>query len=193
MMQNSKDNIRQKLLQTGRRLVAEKGAAFLTARKLSEASGCSIGTIYNQFASMDDFVAEQNELTLDELYAYLSQVGGRPYGYRNINLYADFFRQFVAANRQLWFLFYNFHLNLNGYRLSIGYRRRLVKFGCLLRPDLTAMFPRIDTKRLKTSQKVLETALTALSALSAAGGGNDNRSALLLNTYLAGMMMLNKE
>ena len=48
-------------------------------------------------------------------------------------------------------------------------------------------------KRLKTSQKVLETALTALSALSAAGGGSDNRSALLLNTYLAGMMMLNKE
>ena len=47
MTQNAKDNVRQRLLDTGRRLVTEKGAEYLTARKLSEASGCSIGTIYN--------------------------------------------------------------------------------------------------------------------------------------------------
>ena len=72
MTQNAKDNVRRLLLDTGRRLVTEKGAEYLTARKLSEASGCSIGTIYNQFAKMDDFIAEQNEMTLAELYAYLA-------------------------------------------------------------------------------------------------------------------------
>ena len=46
---NTKAEIRAWLLQVGRKLAAEKGAAFLTARKLSEASGCSVGTIYNQF------------------------------------------------------------------------------------------------------------------------------------------------
>ena len=56
MTQNAKDNVRRLLLDTGRRLVTEKGAEYLTARKLSEASGCSIGTIYNQFAKMDDFI-----------------------------------------------------------------------------------------------------------------------------------------
>ena len=60
-MQNIKEEIHQKLLGAGRNLVKDKGQEFLTARKLSEASGCSIGTIYNQFSSMDDFVAEQNE------------------------------------------------------------------------------------------------------------------------------------
>ena len=112
MTQNAKDNVRRRLLDTGRRLVTEKGAEYLTARKLSEASGCSIGTIYNQFAKMDDFIAEQNEMTLAELYAYLSQLGGGRRGYGNINLYAGCFRQFVASHRPLWFLFYNFHLNL---------------------------------------------------------------------------------
>ena len=169
MTQNAKDNVRQRLLDTGRRLVTEKGAEYLTARKLSEASGCSIGTIYNQFAKMDDFIAEQNEMTLAELYAYLSQLGGGRRGYGNINLYAGCFQQFVASHRPLWFLFYNFHLNLKDYRLSVSYRRRL-----------------------KMSQKVLETGLTALSALSSDGRG-DKRSELLLNTYLAGMMMLNRE
>lgn len=191
-MQNSKDNIRQKLLATGRHLVVEKGADFLTARKLSEASGCSVGTIYNQFSSMDDFVAEQNEQTLSELFAYLSQLVGSKRGYHNIILYADCFLKFVAANQALWSLFYNFHLNLKNYRLKISYRRQLVRLGQLVTPDLAAMFPRIDIKRLKASQKVLEMSLIALSALSADAKNNRN-GALLLNTYLAGMMMLNKE
>ena len=38
-----KDNIRKILIKTGRRLVKEKGAEYLTARKLSDASGYSVG------------------------------------------------------------------------------------------------------------------------------------------------------
>ena len=192
MMQNSKDNIRQKLLTTGRCLVLEKGADFLTARKLSDASGCSVGTIYNQFSSMDDFIAEQNEQTLSELFAYLSQLPGSKRGYHNIILYVDCFQKFVAANKTLWSLFYNFHLNSKDYRFKISYRRKLVRLGQLITLDLMAMFPRIDIKKLKASQKVLEMSLIALSALSTETKNNRN-IALLLNTYLAGMMMLNKE
>ena len=48
-MTDKKDNIRAALLAKGRELVSEKGPEFLTARKLSEASGYSVGTIYNQF------------------------------------------------------------------------------------------------------------------------------------------------
>ena len=52
----TKDNIREYLIAKGRGLVTAQGAAFLTARKLAEASGCSVGTIYNQFANMDNFI-----------------------------------------------------------------------------------------------------------------------------------------
>ena len=64
---NNKAEVRKLLLETGRRLVNEYGAEFLTARKLSEASGCSVGTIYNQFGNMDNFVMEQNIITINEL------------------------------------------------------------------------------------------------------------------------------
>ena len=191
-MQSSKDDIRRMLLTTGRRLVLEKGADFLTARKLSEASGCSVGTIYNQFSSMDDFVAEQNEQTLAELHAYLSQLAGSKRGYHNIVLYADCFQQFVEANKELWSLFYNFHLRLPDYPLKVSYRRQMVGLGKIITPDLMAMFPLIDVKRLKMSQKVLEISMVALSTLGSSEKAK-RRGALLLNTYLAGMMMLNKE
>ena len=62
----TKDNIREYLIAKGRGLVTAQGAAFLTARKLAEASGCSVGTIYNQFANMDNFIMAENLQTLDE-------------------------------------------------------------------------------------------------------------------------------
>ena len=67
-----KEQIRKNLLKVGRKLVVEKGVDFLTARKLSEASNTSIGTIYNQFATMDNFILEQNMQTLDEMYGFMS-------------------------------------------------------------------------------------------------------------------------
>ena len=67
----TKDNIRRILISKGRLLVKEKGADYLTARKLAEASAYSVGTIYNQFGTMDNFVLEQNKQTLDELVRYM--------------------------------------------------------------------------------------------------------------------------
>ena len=51
-----RDYIQENLVHTGRTIIKEKGAEFLTARKLSEASGYSVGTIYNQFGNMDNFI-----------------------------------------------------------------------------------------------------------------------------------------
>ena len=62
-----KDDIQKRLLNIGRQLVQEKGTDALTVRKLSEASGCSVGAIYNQFNNMDKFIMYQNYMTLKTL------------------------------------------------------------------------------------------------------------------------------
>ena len=66
-----KDNIQKLLIDIGRQLVREKGTDALTVRKLSEASGCSVGAIYNQFSNMDNFVIIQNFMTLKALSSTL--------------------------------------------------------------------------------------------------------------------------
>lgn len=50
-----KEQVRTNLLNIGRKLVIEKGADYLTARKLSQASNVSVGTIYNQFSDDGKF------------------------------------------------------------------------------------------------------------------------------------------
>ena len=98
---NTKAEIRNSLLRVGRKLVAEKGAAFLTARKLSEASGCSVGTIYNQFANMDNFIMAENLQTLEDLKSHLSALMHDRNPYKTLNRYLEGFVRFVLGNKNL--------------------------------------------------------------------------------------------
>lgn len=198
-MTNSKDNIREILMDKGRELVREKGADFLTARKLSEASGYSVGTIYNQFANMDNFVLAQNMQTLDELYAYLSKLMKDSSDYKNLNRYLDGFVGFVLANPNLWFLLYRFHLQSTVKKLPKEYLRKMVKITQIWEPSFDEVFQKLGTKERRLSMQVLWLSLFTMSSfLTTKALDNFSRlnkktvCKLLLNTYLAGLSVLKK-
>lgn len=195
----NKDNIQENLVNKGRELIKEKGAEFLTARKLSEASGYSVGTIYNQFGNMDNFILIQNYLTLDSLYARLSQMQASGTHYQRLNLYTREFINFVLENKNLWFLVHNFHLHNNNRRFSKIYLRRVVQITQLMENAFKALFPDIPLPERILSLQVLWLSLFSLSsflttdALDSFSKINKNSLCeLLLNTYLAGIKVLEK-
>lgn len=195
----SKDNIQENLVHKGRSLIMEKGADFLTARKLSEASGYSVGTIYNQFGNMDNFILIQNYLTLDALYARLARLRASGTSYQRLNLYAREFINFVLENRNLWFLVHNFHLHNNNRRFSKIYLRRVVQITQLVEDAFKSLFPDIKTPERILTLQVLWLSLFSLSsflttdALDSFSKINPKTLCeLLLNTYLAGLKVLEK-
>lgn len=198
-MTNAKDNIHNILISTGRELVKDRGADFLTARKLSEASNCSVGTIYNQFSNMDNFVLAQNMQTLDELYIYLSKLMKDGSEYKNLNRYLDGFVSFVLANPNLWFLLYSFHLQAEVKKLPKDYLRKLVKITKIWEPSFDEVFKDIEIQERRLSMQVLWLSLFSMSSfLTTKALDNFSRlnkkvvSKLLLNTYLAGLSVLKK-
>ena len=70
-----RDKTKDILLQAGRKLVVEKGVDALSARKLASVANSSVGMVYNVFGTMDNYIAEQNVITLTELYKKNSTVG----------------------------------------------------------------------------------------------------------------------
>lgn len=196
-MQNIKEDIHQKLLAAGRELVKSKGAEFLTARKLSEASGCSIGTIYNQFSSMDVFVAEQNEITLRELADKLYVADYKNDSYYNLNVMIETFTNFVSENSELWLLLYIFHLHKKDYKLTISYKKRLSRLFGLTTDNFEKLFPKLSRGRCKIMKNVLETGLFGMSAMLAAGSIEEtegkNMCRIFVNTFLAGITLLEKD
>lgn len=196
-MKNIREEIHQKLLVAGRELVKSKGQDFLTARKLSEASGCSIGTIYNQFNSMDDFVAEQNEITLHELAEKLYVADYKNDSYYNLNVMIETFTKFVSQNKELWLLLYLFHLNRKDYKLTTSYKKRLFRLFGLTTESFEKLFPKLGRSRCKVMKNVLETGLFGLSAMLASGTLDEqsgkNMCRIFVNTFLAGITLLEKE
>ena len=181
---NKKAEIRALLIRTGRELVVQKGAEFLTARKLSEASGCSVGTIYNQFGNMDRFVIEQNILTLDELFAVLQKIVPSYDSYKNLNMYTDVYAGWVLGNENLWFLLFNF-------------LRRFVKLEEIWRKDFEHEVDNFGAKERKLFRQVLMLALFSLSSFLATQQrgrlSRKNICRLLLNSYLAGLKVLKRD
>ena len=198
-MTQIKDKIHQDLLLKGRELVLQKGAEFLTARKLSEATGASVGTIYNQFGNMDNFVLEQNMITLNELYAHLSVLLPDSNPYKNLNRYIDAFVAFVLNQPTLWFLLFNFHLKSGYSSYPKNYLRQLLKITNLWRKEFIKIFGTLSAAEIKVSLQVLWLSMFSLSSYLTLSSldkmSRINKKTvckLLLNTYLAGLSVLKK-
>lgn len=193
---NKKANIREILLNTGRELVKSKGADFLTVRKLSEASGCSVGTIYNQFANMDNFVIEQNMMTLDELSGAMRQIARGNDAYKNLSRFTDVYVGWVLSNANLWFLLYNFHLHHSGGKLPQEYRRRFMKIVKIWEPDFDLISEKFGMREKKVFRQVLLLSMFTLSSFlttqQTSKLSRSNICKLLLNAYLAGIKVLRR-
>ncbi len=196
-MPDKKENIRELLLQTAQSLVEDKGAEYLTARKLSEASGCSVGTIYNQFASMDELFAALNIATLTDLQTAMKRVAVGPNAYKNLNAWLDSFVSFVLANPNRWFLLYNYHLR--GGHLSATYRQQIISLTQMWQKSFDAVYAHLNARKRRLARQVLWLSLFALSSFlttkvidNLSMVNKKNLCKLLLNTYLAGIAVLKK-
>ncbi len=196
-MTESKENIRTYLISVGREIVESKGMEYLTARKLSEASGCSVGTIYNQFSNMDNLVAAINLQTLKRLYDKMAQVKPDRSAYKNLNTYLDIFVSFVLQNSNLWFLLYNYHLSAS--KQPQGYRAMIIRMMQLWQPSFDAVYTHLNARKRKVARQVLWLSLFAMSSFLTTTIINDfrmvnkkNLCKLLLNTYLAGLAVLKR-
>lgn len=190
-----KEQVRASLLKIGRKLVVAKGPEFLTARKLSEASNTSIGTIYNSFANMETFILFENMQTLDELYAQMNTIIVQKNPFLNINRYVEAFSSFVIANRNLWMLLYYEHLREA--KMSFAYVRKIKRIERLLDGEIFKIYGNLSYAEKRLAAQVLEMALFSISGfLTTSSWGElrqvncNNICKLLLNTYLAGLATL---
>ena len=196
-MVDYKENIRRYLVEVGRKMVEEKGQEFLTARKLSEMSGCSVGTIYNQFSAMDKLITEINIETLKSLYNLLLRVKTERSAYKNLNAYIDVFVGYVLSNPNLWLMLYNYHLNTQ--KLPLSYKAIIIKMMKLWQPSFDALYTHMNARKRKVARQVLWLSLFALSSFLTTRIIDDfkmvNKKSLcklMLNTYLAGLAVLKK-
>ena len=194
-MTKTKEEIRVDLILKAREILKDKGLEFLTARKLAEYSGYSVGTIYNQYKSMDNLVIWENCYTLDELYENLKTAELGSDAYKNLNSLLEKFVEFVLANKNLWFTLYHFHFTNTDTKYDLFYLKRIIKFVELLENNVHKLFDKVPDNERKVYTEVLFVTLFALSSLLTTEKEFvrlEKRYVVrvLFNTYLAGMSYL---
>lgn len=194
-----KDNIQNLLIDIGRQMVREKGTEALTVRKLSDASGCSVGAIYNQFANMDNFTVLQNQITLAELAAYMCKEPETDDPFVDLNNILQRFVDYVCANKNLWYMLFNFHLTHGRYDYSFGYRREVQKILRCIRRVLERAVPEMERPEQLLSSQILWLSLFALSSFLTkdvidAFSKVDKSSIcqIMVNTFVVGLTVLEK-
>ena len=71
---NFRDHVKNKVIEVSRNLLRDGGLAGLQARKIADASGCSVGTIYNLYGNLDTVIIATNTGTLGDLREALVKV-----------------------------------------------------------------------------------------------------------------------
>lgn len=192
-----KDKTKETLLQVGRTLVVENGVEALSARKLAQAANSSVGMIYNIFGTMDNYIAEQNMITLNELYKKMESVVLSKNPFNNLNRYADVLTVYIESNPNLWYLLYNSQLSVNARKNSFASSRIIKKIDVLIGSQALKLIKGIGIKEKRLVIKVLEMSLFALSGYLLGNSLNSkselnrgNLCKLLMNTYMAGLASL---
>ncbi len=70
--QPAREALRPLLIEKALSLLEKDGFSGLQARRLAKEVGCSVGTIYNLFGSMDDLILATNAITLKQMREHLT-------------------------------------------------------------------------------------------------------------------------
>ncbi len=92
-MNTARKKLRADMIVIARGIIESEGLAALQARRVAQAAGCAVGTIYNLFDGMDGLVLEANAVTLRRMGRLLSRVR-RVFADRSI---ADMFKALALA------------------------------------------------------------------------------------------------
>ena len=99
---HTREELRNLILESARRIVQSDGIETLTARKIAAGTGYTVGTIYQHFEGMDDLVHQLNGGTLQSLYEHCAGLNliGSPG--ENLTTLANSFVEFAEARGNEW-------------------------------------------------------------------------------------------
>jgi AcrR family transcriptional regulator len=108
-----RERLKADTIAIARRILATEGLAALQARRIAKEAGCSVGTIYNLYANLDDLIVVANAGTLEDLgRALAGEVNatvGEPFARRLVSVGLTYLR-FAIEQENAWRAIFEHHM-----------------------------------------------------------------------------------
>ena len=165
---------RQKLfseaLAAARELAEADGLAGLTARRISERVGCSVGTLYNVFDNLDTLILYLNAGTFDALHEELLKLDSDADPETRLRAATGTYLDFVRDNANLWNVVFG-HVWPPGHPIPDWYIAKTRELLAFLADSLRPLIPAGENQFARSYQEAtaLWSGLHGISSLAAAG------------------------
>ena len=164
---HTKDELKDIILSTSKKIIEKEGFQNLSARKIAKAIKYTPGTLYNFFKNLDELILQINAQTLDLLYEELlkvtSNINNKEQIINNIcKCYIDFsFKHFNS-----WSMLYEHHFpRPQGEKLPKWYQDKIDKIFELIEKSLLP-FTKNNEKESEHLSRILWASLHGICILS---------------------------
>lgn len=93
-------------LEAAEQILVQEGLENLTARRVADRIGCSVGTLYNNFANLDDLILSVDARTLDILYHELATTPRTGEPTPDLRAYLVSYLRFIERHAERWSLLF---------------------------------------------------------------------------------------
>ncbi|MBI3900097.1 MAG: TetR/AcrR family transcriptional regulator [Gammaproteobacteria bacterium] len=164
--EHSSEEIKEMALTAARRLIAKQGYGALSTRKVADAIGYAVGSLYLVFRNLDDLIVHINGSTLDDLHTTLEAVtvrGKDPE--RCLLALARQYINFGFANRALWSLIFE---HPPATPLPSWFQEKVTRMFEIVEQQLRDVAPERSAKDLKTAAQALWSGVHGVAVLGLA-------------------------
>ena len=165
---HTREELRNLILESARRIVQTDGIETLTARKIAAGTGYTAGTIYQHFEGMDDLVHQLNGGTLLSLYEHCAGLDliGSPG--ENLTILANSFVEFAEARVNEWEAVISYRYGPD-HEWSENYDITVSKLLGLMGTATTALYTKDETAKQLKYMRLLWVSLYGAFTLNTAG------------------------
>lgn len=164
---HTREQLREMVIVAARALVQSEGREGLSARRLAERIGYTVGTLYNIFYNLDDIIMHVNGQTLDEIYQRLRPI---PVQYTRPNRIlielAREYARYARENFALWSLVFH---QTPTQRLPDWYQDKFKRIFALVENVVVALSGETKKEDAISAAHVLWAGLHGICALSLNG------------------------
>jgi AcrR family transcriptional regulator len=149
MMQPSyREKLKTAMLSVAARILEAEGLEGLQARRVAREAGCSVGTLYNIFASLDELIIAANARTLDDLGRALivaSEASAQGPLEGRLQALALAYLRFAIVHEKSWRAVFEHHM-VRGQPVPGWYREAQAKQFTLVEEVLRDAMPEAKTR-----------------------------------------------
>jgi AcrR family transcriptional regulator len=193
--EHTREELREIALQAAEDLVARRGLAGLSTRKVVSDIGYTVGSLYMVFRSIDELIVQMNERTLDALYEKLAAaVADRPPPSVAIRALARTYITFALSETPRWLAIYQHRLP-EGQTVPDSFSAKVARMFDLVQRELVLLAPRRSPDDITLAARALWSGIHGVcilgfdQKLESVGGRSVGQVAdSLLDHYLTGFI-----